>query len=257
MLYFSMSHLTTAHPQVHQGDIYWVPLSEPGITHPHVVIQDDVLNHSRIATVVVCALTTNMRRAKAPGNVLLEVGEANLSRRSIVAVSQVSTVDKTQLGEYIGTLDCSRVEQILAGMRFIQSMTPSRQQAAASMSAVAVVKEFYRRMNSNDFRFAAQMLSDDYTLEWPQSKERIRGRANFVAVNEEYPASGRWSFTIHRIVGSAIEAVSEVSVTDGSILARAITFTSVQAGQITRQVEFWPDNYPAPANRAHLVEIMA
>ena len=111
---------------INQGDIYWVPLEEPdgvepGYTHPHVVIQDNVLNRSRINTVVVCALTSNIKRAKAPGNVLLEAGEANLPRQSVVVVSQVSTVDKTQLGEYIGSLTEQRVNQILAGMRFLQS----------------------------------------------------------------------------------------------------------------------------------------
>ena len=62
---------------VNRGDIYWVSLKEPGgPTHPHVVIQNNVINRSRINTVVVCALTTNLKRAKAPGNVLLEAGEA-------------------------------------------------------------------------------------------------------------------------------------------------------------------------------------
>ena len=113
---------------VNQGDIYWVPLEEPnglepGVIHPHVVIQDDVINHSRIQTVVVCALTTNIKRANLPGNVLLEAGEANLPKQSIVVVSQVSTVDKAQLGEYIGSLTKERMDQILAGMRFVQRMT--------------------------------------------------------------------------------------------------------------------------------------
>ena len=113
---------------VNQGDIYWVRLEEPsgsdaGYAHPHVVIQDNVINHSRINTVVLCALTTNSKRANMPGNVLLEAGEANLPRQSIVVVSQVSTVDKTQLGEYIGSLDQQRINQILAGMRFLQLMT--------------------------------------------------------------------------------------------------------------------------------------
>jgi len=113
---------------VNQGDVYWVLLedprgSEPGITHPHVVIQDNVINHSRIDTVVVCALTTNMKRVSIPGNVLLEAGEANLPRQSIVVVSQVSTVDKTQLGEYIGSLSAERIRQILAGMHLQQHMT--------------------------------------------------------------------------------------------------------------------------------------
>jgi mRNA interferase MazF len=113
---------------INQGDIFWVPLEgsgvmEAGYTHPHVVIQDDVLNRSRIHTVVVCALTTNLKRAKAPGNVLLEPGEANLPKQSVVVVSQVSTVNKTQLGEYIGTLTQQRVDQVLAGMQFLQRMT--------------------------------------------------------------------------------------------------------------------------------------
>jgi mRNA interferase MazF len=113
---------------VNQGDIYWVSLKEPsgserGYPHPHVVIQENVLNRSHINTVVVCALTTNMKRANAPGNVLLEMGEANLPRQSIVVVSQVSTIDKAQLGEYIGSLTQPRVDQILAGMQFLQRMT--------------------------------------------------------------------------------------------------------------------------------------
>ena len=110
---------------ISQGDIYWAQLEDssglqPNYAHPHVVIQDNIFNRSRINTVVVCALTSNMKRANEPGNVLLEVGEANLSRQSIVVVSQVSTVEETQLGEYIGTLTRQRINQILAGMRFQQ-----------------------------------------------------------------------------------------------------------------------------------------
>jgi mRNA interferase MazF len=117
---------------VNQGDTYWVSLgeasgSEPGYSHPHVVIQDNVINRSRIGTVVICALTTNLKRAKAPGNVLLEAGEANLPRQSIVVVSQVSTIDKAQLGEYIGSLTRQRMDQILAGMQFLQRMTERRE----------------------------------------------------------------------------------------------------------------------------------
>ena len=117
---------------VNQGDIYWVQLDEPsgtesGYAHPHVVIQDNVINHSRINTVVMCALTTNSKRANAPGNVLLEAGEANLPKQSIVVVSQVSTVNKAQLGEYIGSLTQQRINQILTGMQFLQRMTERRE----------------------------------------------------------------------------------------------------------------------------------
>ncbi len=109
---------------VNQGDIYWFPLDKPNgsesvIPHPHVVVQDNLLIH----TVVICALTTNIKRANIPGNVLLEAGEANLPKQSIVVVSQVSTVEKSQLGEYIGSLNKERMDQILSGMRFVQRLT--------------------------------------------------------------------------------------------------------------------------------------
>jgi len=94
--------------------------------HPYVVIQEDVLNQSRIHTVVVCALTSNLKQASAPGNVLLEAGETNLPRASVVQVSKVSTVEKTQLNGYIGTLNKQRIDQILDGMRFLQSSYLSR-----------------------------------------------------------------------------------------------------------------------------------
>jgi mRNA interferase MazF len=109
---------------IQRGHIYWVQLEDPSgsnIVHPYVVVQDDVFNHSRIATVIVCALTTNLRRASLPGNVLLEVGEANLPKQSVVEVSKITSINKTQLGEYIGTLSAQRVDQILAGLRFLQT----------------------------------------------------------------------------------------------------------------------------------------
>jgi mRNA interferase MazF len=117
---------------VNQGDIYWVSSQDPsgskqGYSHPHVVVQENVINHGGIETVVLCALTTNRKRANWPGNVLLETGEANLSRQSIVVVSQVSTVEKAQLGEYIGSLTQPRIDQILAGMRFLRHWTEHHQ----------------------------------------------------------------------------------------------------------------------------------
>lgn len=111
---------------IHRGDLFWITVDEvrgsiPGHPHPHVVVQEDVFNHSRISTVVVCALTSNLARASEPGNVLLEPGEGGLSRQSVVVVSQVESVDKARLGEFIGALSAARVDQILAGMRFQQA----------------------------------------------------------------------------------------------------------------------------------------
>jgi mRNA interferase MazF len=111
---------------INQRDIYWLQFEnadglEPGIPHPYVVVQDDLFNHSRVHTVIVCALTSNLKRANLPGNVLLEAGEANLPRQSVVEVSKVSAVEKALLGDYIGSLSQDRIKQILAGMRFLQS----------------------------------------------------------------------------------------------------------------------------------------
>lgn len=112
--------------RINQGDVYWVALegsSSTGLSirHPHVVVQENVFNHSRIHSVVVCALTTNLNRANLPGNVLLEIGEGSLLKQSVVEVSKVSAVEKVQLGEYVGTLSEARIDQILAGMRFLQT----------------------------------------------------------------------------------------------------------------------------------------
>ena len=95
---------------IEQGDVYWIDLGEPGgsepaYRHPHVVIQNNVFNMSRISTVVVCAVTSNVKRAEAPGNVLLDTREANLPKRSAVNISQIFTVDKQDLGEKILVVD--------------------------------------------------------------------------------------------------------------------------------------------------------
>jgi mRNA interferase MazF len=109
---------------INHGDIYWVDLeepagSEPGYRHPHVVVQNNLFNNSQIRTVVVCALTSNLKRANAPGNVLLDRKETNLPKPSVVNVSQIFTVDQMQLSEYVGTLPPQRVRQILNGIKLV------------------------------------------------------------------------------------------------------------------------------------------
>jgi mRNA interferase MazF len=111
--------------RIDRGDVFWIGPDDtrgpaPSYAHPHVVVQDDVFNHSRITTVVVCALTSNLHRASEPGNVLLEVGEGNLPDQSVVVVSQISSVDKARLGGRIGSLSSARVDQVLDGLRFQQ-----------------------------------------------------------------------------------------------------------------------------------------
>jgi mRNA interferase MazF len=110
---------------INRGDIFWVEPDPargaiPSVPHPHLVVQDDVFNRSRISTVVVCALTSNLNRASEPGNVLLESGEGNLRKQSVVVSSQISSIDKCQLGERIGSVCGARVDQVVAALRFLQ-----------------------------------------------------------------------------------------------------------------------------------------
>ena len=109
---------------INQGDIFWIDFrspdaSEPGYRHPHLVIQNNLFNRSRINTVVVCSLTSNMKRARAPGNVTLKKGEANLPQKSVVNISQLFTVNKSDLSEKIGTLSTDRILQVLQGLKLL------------------------------------------------------------------------------------------------------------------------------------------
>ncbi len=109
---------------IRQGEIYWVDLaepkgSEPGYRHPHIVIQNNLFNASRISTTVVCSLTSNLNRAKAPGNVMLNKDEANLSQQSVVNISQIFTVNKADLIEKIGLVSEKRIMEILDGIKLL------------------------------------------------------------------------------------------------------------------------------------------
>lgn len=94
---------------IRRGEIWWAELpepsaSEPGYRRPVVVVQSDDFNRSRIRTVVAVVLTTDLRLAAAPGNVLIMAGDTRLPRDSVVNVSQIVTLDKAFLTERIGRL---------------------------------------------------------------------------------------------------------------------------------------------------------
>lgn len=128
--------------------------------------------------------------------------------------------------------------------------------AMEKSTPIEVVRQFWRLMATNDFTAVGFLLAPEFVVEWPQSRERIRGAERFAQMNAEYPAHGRWSFTVNRLVGGELEAVSEVTVSDGVITARAISFFEIRQGKIVRLVEFWPESFEASSNRAHLVERM-
>lgn len=93
--------------------------SGPGFRRPCVVVQNDVYNRGAIRTTVLCVLTSNLARARDPGNVLLDAGEAGLPRRSVVNVSQLFTVDKAFLVDRVGALSRARVRDILDGIALV------------------------------------------------------------------------------------------------------------------------------------------
>lgn len=122
---------------------------------------------------------------------------------------------------------------------------PGRPERSSSRGAdhAALIEEFWRRMNTNDFSYAAQLCSEQLVVEWPQSGERILGRRNFALINEQYPAHGPWRFTVRRVVSDERGGVSDVEVTDGAVDAQAVTFFEIEDGEISRMVEYWPEPF--------------
>ncbi len=106
---------------ISQGEVWWADLpaptgSGPGFRRPVVIVQGDGLNQSRLATVVSVPLTSNLRWAEAPGNVLLPARLTNLPKDSVANVSQVVALDKILLTERVGKLPRAKLELLLAGL---------------------------------------------------------------------------------------------------------------------------------------------
>lgn len=106
---------------ISQGDVCWAELPEPtgsgpGFRRPVVVVQGEALNRSRVATAVCVPLTSNLRWADAPGNVLLTAGMTGLPKDSVANVSQVVALDRTLLEERVGRLPPATIELLLAGL---------------------------------------------------------------------------------------------------------------------------------------------
>ena len=109
---------------IRQGQVYWYDFgvavgSAPADRHRCVVVQNETFNRSGISTTVVCGITSNLRRAGAPGNVRLNVGEAGLPKESVVNISQIMTVNKRELVECIGQLSPARVASICDGLHML------------------------------------------------------------------------------------------------------------------------------------------
>jgi mRNA interferase MazF len=107
-----------------RGEIWWADLPDPhgstaGYRRPVLIIQADSFTISRIATVIVVAITSNLRLAAAPGNVLLLASESDLPRDSVINVSQIVTLDKTVLDDSVGSLSERTMQAVDEGIRLV------------------------------------------------------------------------------------------------------------------------------------------
>ena len=107
-----------------RGDVWWADLpvprgSEPGHRRPVLVVQSNQFNDSRIQTVVVAAITSNMRLADAPGNVRLRSSDSGLPKPSVVNVSQLLTLGREFLTEHAGTLPGAAMNRVADGLRLV------------------------------------------------------------------------------------------------------------------------------------------
>jgi len=109
---------------IKRGEIWWAKLpepleSEPGYPRPLLIVQANEFNKSRISTIIAVAITTNIRLAGAPGNILLSSKQSKLPRKSVVNISQIITIDKSFLTEKVHTLSSAIMENVEDGMRLV------------------------------------------------------------------------------------------------------------------------------------------
>ena len=110
-----------------RGEIWWASLpvprgSEPGYRHPVVIVQADSFNISKIQTVLVAAITSNLRLSEAPGNVFLPRKQSKLSKDSVINVSQIVTLDRSFLTKKIGRLTSQQLLALDDGLRLVLSL---------------------------------------------------------------------------------------------------------------------------------------
>lgn len=110
-----------------RGEIWWTRLgspqgSESGLHRPVVVVQSNEFNRSRLFTVVVAAVTSNLSLADAPGNIRISTKTSGLPKPSAVNVSQLATIDRQILEKKIGTLTAREMNAVAEGLRLLLAL---------------------------------------------------------------------------------------------------------------------------------------
>lgn len=112
---------------IRNGSIYWIDFSpakgsEPTGRRPGLVVQNNALNDSKLNTVIVLAITSNLKYGELPGNVLLKKGEANMPKACVINATQIKSVDKSSVKEKIGTLSNEKFTKVIEGMKLVMNI---------------------------------------------------------------------------------------------------------------------------------------
>lgn len=112
---------------IRKGTIYWIDFSpakgsEPKGRRPGLVLQNDLLNDSKLNTVIVVAITSTLKFGELPGNIILQKNEANMPQSSVINMTQIKTVDKANLKEMIGSLSKARMLEVYEGLKLVMEI---------------------------------------------------------------------------------------------------------------------------------------
>jgi ketosteroid isomerase-like protein len=118
---------------------------------------------------------------------------------------------------------------------------------------VSIYREFWAALDARDWARFGATVTDDVVATWPQTRETVRGRDALIRFMAEYP--GDWHLRVEQEHGDATGGATRIAFTVGGETVPGLTFfTTAGDGRIASFVEFWPEPYEPPADRAHLLE---
>lgn len=88
-------------------------------TKGHFIVQSNDFNKSKISTIIAAVITSNLRLAAAPGNILLSAKRSKLPKESVIDVSQLITIDKSLLTEKVHHLSNNIIAQVDEGLKLL------------------------------------------------------------------------------------------------------------------------------------------
>ncbi len=116
-----------------------------------------------------------------------------------------------------------------------------------------MIERYWAAIEARDWDTYGTLIADDLVCEWPQTRERVSGRAACIRFNAEFP--GDWHLSVERAIGDESGGASRIRFVNGDAVETGITFFDFDDhGRVSRVLEFWPEPYEPPPGREHLVE---